>query len=266
MKRVQSLTVILPVIDEKDNLAILIPEINSVLSARELKYEVIVVDDGSTDGTEQLLEAMSKVIPRVRHFTRSARPKSLPQSIMDGAAQAATSHVLWMDADGSMPPETIPELLDEFEAANQPSIVVGSRFAPGGGFKGIEIVGETSWRQIHRNIRDSNDSLLAVVLSRILNKYLWLSLNRCCRDLATGFVLAERSLVMSLGLRGSYGDYCVRFLFRAHQMGVSIVEVPFINQVRIHGMSKTGSNLWDYLRRGIPYVMLPIVLRISRKH
>lgn len=265
-KHIQSLSVILPVINERDNLVDLIPEITAVLEARSVKYEIIVVDDGSTDGTKELLAELARTNSDVKHLVRTGMPQSLPKSIMDGVNLAKSCHVVWMDADGSMPPEVISTLMERFEDSSKPTVVVGSRFVPGGGFKGIEVVGETSWKQIYRNVRDSNDSLVAVVLSRILNKYLWLTLNRCCRDLATGFVLTERATVLTLSLHGSYGDYCVRFLYEVNQMGFAITEVPFVNQLRRHGDSKTGSSLWDYLRRGAPYVVLPIRLRICRKH
>lgn len=263
--RIQSLSVVLPVINERDNLATLIPEIVDVLRSLNLRYEVIVADDGSTDGTKELLAELAVNDPTIRYLDRTGQPRSLPQSILDGVSSASYEHVLWMDADGSMPPSLFPKLIHVTESATQPVVVVGSRFVTGGGFKGVEVVGETSWLQIYRNIQDSNDSLAAVVLSRILNRYLWLTLERCCRDLATGFVLAERNLVLRHGLHGSYGDYCVRFLYGVHRGGHKIIEVPFINEVRRHGESKTGSNLWDYFRRGLPYVVLPMQLRFTRR-
>jgi glycosyltransferase involved in cell wall biosynthesis len=264
-ERVHAVTVILPVINERDNLATLIPEIVDVLSMCNVRYEVIVADDGSTDGTAELLAQLSQSNPAIRHLDRSTLSRSLPQSILDGVTIATSEYVLWMDADGSMPPSLFPELIAAVEAEPQPVVAVGSRFVTGGGFKGVEVVGETSWLQIYRNIKNSNDSLTAVVLSRILNRFLWLALERCCRDLATGFVLARRDLVVRHGLHGSYGDYCVRFLYGIHRAGIRIIEVPFINEVRRFGESKTGNNLLDYVRRGLPYVILPFQLRLARR-
>jgi len=262
--RITSISVVLPVINERANLETLIPEIVSVLSSRGIRFEVIVSDDGSTDGTGALLTELGASNPAIRHIDRVGKTRSLPKSILDGVTEATGDYVLWMDADGSMPPSLFPRLFDAMESSGADTVVVGSRFVKGGGFKGVEVVGETSWLQIYRKIRNSNDSLAAVVLSRMLNRYLWLTLGRCCRDLATGFVLARRSDVLEFGLSGSYGDYCVRFLYSAHRAAFGIVEVPFINEVRRHGESKTGSNLWDYFRRGLPYVVLPVQLRLMR--
>lgn len=262
--RIASVSVVLPVINERANLETLIPEIVSVLTDRGVSYEVIVADDGSTDGTGTWLADLVKTNPAIRHLDRAGKSRSLPRSILDGVTAANSDYVLWMDADGSMPAALFPRLLDAMESVGPETVVVGSRFVKGGGFKGVEVVGETSWLQIYRNIKNSNDSLAAVVLSRMLNRFLWLTLERCCRDLATGFVLARRSDVLKFGLSGSYGDYCVRFLYNVHRSAYNIVEVPFINEVRRHGESKTGSNLWDYFRRGLPYVVLPIQLRLTR--
>jgi dolichol-phosphate mannosyltransferase len=171
-----------------------------------------------------------------------------------------------MDADGSMPPESLVDLVRAYRSSSEINpIVVGSRFITGGGFKGVETVGETSVLQVIRNLRNSNDSLSAVLLSRVLNGYLWLLLGRCCRDLASGFVIASKEVVLNIGLRGSYGDYCVRFIYLAHRRGNRIVEVPYVCQVRRHGYSKTGTTLWGLIKRGAPYVILPLSVRKAHR-
>ena len=264
MAQLDRLSVILPVLNERDNLAELIPELRQVLSQQVADFEILVVDDSSTDGTEALLAELSGVDRRIRHVGRTGKAPSLPKSISEGVDLAAYDHVAWMDADGSMPAATFGDLIASFRAGSDENlVVVGSRFVKGGGFKGIELVGETRLWQVVRNLRRSNDSLSAVFLSRMLNRYLWLVLNRCCRDLASGFIVARRDTVQSIGLVGSYGDYCVRFLYLAHKMGYPLKEVPYICLVRRHGYSKTGTNLWGLIKRGLPYVTLPIRIRRS---
>lgn len=265
MPTLTQLSVILPVLNERDNLAELIPELMEVLSPSLDAVEVIVVDDSSTDGTDILLAELSQRDTRIRYVSRLGQTKSLPQSLTDGVNAATYSHVAWMDADGSMPPASLRDLIDAYNrASDEPRLAVGSRFAAGGGFKGIEVVGETSIWQVIRNLRGSNDSLSAVLLSRLLNRYLWLLLNRCCRDLASGFVVAAKDDVSRLGLRGSYGDYCVRFIHLADRAGLQIIEVPYTCLVRRHGYSKTGTTLWGLIKRGIPYVLLPFRIRRNR--
>ena len=264
MTTLLGLSVILPVLNERDNLAELIPEIIDHLEPVVQEFEIIVVNDSSTDGTDDLMSEFCAKDLRVRHLRRTGLPASLPDSLADGVGAAAFDHIAWLDADGSMPPQVLVELVSSYRSslATDP-VVVGSRFISGGGFKGIETVGETRWWQVLSNLRESNDSVSAVVLSRVLNRYLWLLLGRCCRDLASGFVVVSRESATRLGFRGYYGDYCVRFLYLAHRRHHEIIEVPYVCQVRRHGYSKTGSTLASLVKRGLPYVVLPLKLRRS---
>lgn len=262
MPALTQLSIVLPVINERDNLAELIPELCNALSPALEALEIIVVDDSSTDGTDLLLASLVEKDPRVRYILRSGNKPSLPDSLSDGIDAASFDYVAWMDADGSMPPASLVDLINAFRNSteNDP-IVVGSRYVPGGGFKGVEIVGETSALQLVRNLRDSHDSLAAVLLSRLLNRYLWFALGRSCHDLASGFVIASKQNVIQIGLVGSYGDYCVRFIYFAHQIGYRIIEVPYVCQLRRYGYSKTGTTLWGLIKRGLPYVVLPLRIR-----
>lgn len=265
MSSLTQLSVVLPVLNERDNLAELIPELCSALSPELEGVEIIVVDDSSTDATDLLLADLASRDARIRYVSRKGKSASLPESLTDGVRAASFDHVAWMDADGSMPPASLVDLVKAYRSSTDiDPIVVGSRFMTGGGFKGVETVGETSVLQVIRNLRSSNDSLSAVLLSRVLNRYLWLLHGCCCRDLASGFVVARKESVIEIGLQGSYGDYCVRFIYIAHRKGHRIVEVPYVCQVRRHGYSKTGTTLWELIMRGAPYVILPFSVR--REH
>lgn len=264
MPSLDRLSVVLPVLNERDNLAELIPEICEALEPVVDEFEILVVDDSSTDGTEQIMDRFVTEDERIRYLQRSGLSRSLPESLNDGVQAATYEHVAWMDADGSMPAASLVELLVSFRTSTEENvIVVGSRFVIGGGFKGIETVGETRFFQVVRNLRASNDSLAAVFLSRILNRYLWFVLGRCCRDMASGFVISRRDVARRIGFRGSYGDYCVRFIYLVHRAGTSIIEVPYVCQVRRHGYSKTGTTLYGLFKRGAPYVWLPFRILLS---
>lgn len=263
---ISNLSVVLPVINERLNLETLIPELLATCSEVGIECEVIVVDDGSTDGTDLFISDLQKVEPRVSRIDRSSQTKSLPDSLNDGISMARYEHVLWMDADGSMPASTVGNMVTSFNGREDQMnlIVVGSRFVPGGGFKGSGESGKTGLLEARRNLKETNDSFTAMILSRILNQYLYLTLKRCCKDPATGFVLTKKMHLISNPLKGSYGDYCPRFLFESSNSKMRIVEIPYICLPRKYGESKTGSNLSQLIKRGLPYVVMPLKIRFSR--
>jgi glycosyltransferase involved in cell wall biosynthesis len=121
MSKTLSLSVILPAKNEAHNLQALLPRVQAMLTGVNRDAEIIVVDDGSTDGTRQVCEA------------HGVRVISHPYSSGNGAAvktgaRAARGEVLaFMDADGQHDPELIPRLLDKLDEGYD--MVVGARTA-----------------------------------------------------------------------------------------------------------------------------------------
>ncbi len=121
MSKTLSLSVILPAKNEAHNLQSLLPRVQAMLTGVNRDAEIIVIDDGSTDGTRQVCEA------------HGVRVISHPYSSGNGAAvktgaRAARGEVLaFMDADGQHDPELIPRLLDKLDEGYD--MVVGARTA-----------------------------------------------------------------------------------------------------------------------------------------
>ncbi len=234
-------SVILPTYNERENIGPLIERIFALL--RE-EAEVIVVDDNSPDGTWQVVKELQAKFSNLVLILRKDKP-GLVASLEEGIKNARGGIIVWMDADGAMPPEKIPELLDGL--AQGYDLVAGSRFVPGGG---VEL------------ITGSPDSMTAFFLSLLLNRWCQLWLGRDFKDYTSGFVAIKKPVLEKLYLRGEYGEYFIALVYEARHRGYRWLEIPYINRPRKSGQSKTGLSLLDYLRRGWKYFWLTVRLKL----
>ena len=130
-----NVSIILPTINEGENLMTLIPNIETELKNTKIQsYEIIVVDDGSTDNTKEIIKDLNKKNRKIFLIERTKEP-SLPKSIYEGIIAADFDYVLWLDADGSMPPKDVANLVQE-QINNPNDVIIGSRFVEGGAIKG----------------------------------------------------------------------------------------------------------------------------------
>ena len=140
-KTLINLSIILPTINESENLKKLIPEIVMELSDSNIdNYEILILDDGSTDDTVSFIEQFNKTNSNVIIKNRISEP-SLPMAIFDGIDQSKYEHVMWLDADGSMPAKTIREMVNK-QAKQFDAVIIGSRFI----YWRVQLLGECKMR------------------------------------------------------------------------------------------------------------------------
>ncbi|MDB4983663.1 MAG: putative glycosyltransferase [Myxococcales bacterium] len=123
------LSLIVPAFNEELRLLPTLERLHAHLSARPASYEILVVDDGSTDGTCAVVEAARATIPHLV-LVRQSPNRGKGAAVRRGMLAARGRVRVMCDADGSMPPEQLPRLLAPI-GRNVAQISIGSRYAPG---------------------------------------------------------------------------------------------------------------------------------------
>lgn len=138
------ISVIVPTINESENLPALLERISAALAGR--RFEVIIVDDNSRDRTPEVCAELAQIYP-LKLLVRLNPANGLSGAVLHGMAQARGEILCVMDADLQHPPEKLPELIAPL-AAGTADFVVGSRYLPGGST-------DTEWgflRKLNSNI------------------------------------------------------------------------------------------------------------------
>lgn len=234
------ISIVLPTFNEAGNIETLIERTLTALGGYRRGVEVVVVDDNSSDGTWQLVQTITERDPRVRLILRTSE-SGLTSAISRGIQEARGDWVGWMDCDLSMPPEDWPRLASALE--DGADMAVGSRYVPGGS--------------------DVAHSFTGRSFSRVINVCAGLVLDWSIKDYTSGFILGRKKVFERIDLRGDYGEYCIDMLYRARQAGFIIREIPYVCVPRSAGVSKTATNVWGYLIRGVNYVTTVLQLRFS---
>jgi dolichol-phosphate mannosyltransferase len=211
--------VTVPTYNERDSLPGLVERLLHTLPG----LRILVVDDGSPDGTGALADAIAAVEPRVR--VHHHRPRAgLGAAYVDAFSRVLDDEsgdvgwIVQMDADGSHAPEELPRLL---AAARDADVVLGSRYVPGGGTQGW------AW---HRRL-----------LSRAGNVYSRRVLSLPLHDVTGGYRCFRRAALAELGMATVASEgYCfqVDVAFRVHRAGLRVREVPITFVERALGESK----------------------------
>ena len=120
-------SIILPTLNEAGHIENLISEVNNIFILRKLNFEIIVIDDNSTDGTIEIIKNISSKNNKVSLYVRENKKKSLVQSLIYGIELAKYKRIIWMDADFSHPPKYINEFI-ELNNNYDYDVLVFSRF------------------------------------------------------------------------------------------------------------------------------------------
>ena len=228
---------VLPAYNEAANLPPLLDRVGAAWTGA-FPFRILVIDDGSSDGTAAAAAAGRVPVEIVRHARNQGLASAVRTGIREVCRQAGDADtVVLMDADNTHPPELVPLMLTGIDAGSD--IVIASRFVRGGREEGVP------WRR--RAL-----SRAAGVLFRCL----------CpiggVRDYTTGFRAYRAGLLKALWAR--HGDALVEaaafsvmteLLLKARALRPRIAEVPLILRYDLKGGAskmRLGRTLWDYAR------------------
>jgi dolichol-phosphate mannosyltransferase len=213
-------TVVVPTYNEGTNIEHL------VAAVRLGGYRVLVVDDGSPDGTADLVAGIAAHDPDVGLLRRSdkrglgpAYAAGFDRAIADGA-----DIVVEMDADFSHNPNDLPRLIHAIEEGAD--LAIGSRYVPGGA--------TPDW-PVHRRVLSRGGNLCARTM-----------LGTSVRDSTAGFRAFRVRALERLGYadaRASGYAFQVEMAWRADRAGLAITEVPVVFRDRTHGTSKMSGSI-----------------------
>ena len=215
--------VVLPTYQEAENIGPIAAAILEALPGATL----LVVDDGSPDGTGRLADEMSSADARIRVRHRSVKA-GLGRAYLDGFARAlegGAEVVVQMDADFSHDPAVLPDLIAPV-VQGAADVVIGSRYAPGGGVM--------DW-SFFRRVISRGGSVFARTVLRLGP-----------RDLTGGFKAWRASTLAEVPFDGVHaGGYVfqIEMTFRADRGGARIVEVPITFRDRRVGQSKMSRRI-----------------------
>ena len=214
--------IVIPTYNEIENLS---PLMEAVLAVTPKEVEVLVVDDGSPDGTGQLADTLAQKNPRV-HVLHRAKKMGLGTAYVAGFQWGMAKDFgafVEMDADFSHDPKYLPRMLELLETND---VVIGSRYVAGGG--------TVNWG-LGRKIISRGGSLY----SRII-------LGAGLRDFTGGFNGWKRKVLESVdfpSLRSDGYSFQIELKFRAYVREFKIYEFPIIFEDRKVGKSKMNRKI-----------------------
>jgi dolichol-phosphate mannosyltransferase len=214
---------VLPTYNEAENIEKIVRAALPQLSSAVSEPHILIVDDGSPDGTGEIADRLAAEFSEVTVLHRAAK-EGLGRAYLAGfevALEAGADFVLEMDSDFSHDPADIPRLIGA-----DADLVLGSRYVPGGGV--------TDWGLFRR------------MLSRGGSWYARVVLGVPVRDLTGGFKCFRAETLKRIDYRNTHADgygFQIELTYRVIKAGLLVKEVPIVFRDRTEGVSKMSPRI-----------------------
>lgn len=217
-------SVILPTYNEKENLPIIVWLIVKSFTEGGFDFEIIIIDDGSPDGTLEVAKQLQKIYGDKTIVLRPREKKlGIGTAYVYGIKESTGNFIVIMDADLSHHPKFIPQFIAKQKEKDY-DVVSGTRYNLGGGVYGWDFKRK--------------------LISRGANFITELFLRPGASDSTGSFRLYRKSVLEKLvvSCRSKGYVFQMEMLIKARQFGYSIAEVPISFVDRVYGESKLGAN------------------------
>lgn len=207
------ITILVPAYNEEAVIESMLHELQQRLNLQE-EYEILVVNDGSSDRTPELLASLRQSIPALR-VVNHEQNQGLGRALATGFQQAQGRVIVTMDADLTHPPELVAALA---AACTKSDFAVGSRYVHGGG-----MIGVPWWR---------------VWISRVANFGFQVLFATKLRDITSGFKAYRAECIRGVPIIARGFEVQFEITIRLLKCGATFIEVPYQLRNRALGQSK----------------------------
>lgn len=240
MPKVRSISAFFPAYNDGGTIASM--AVSALLTLQDLvdDYEVIVIDDGSSDYTPWILNELARRYERL-HVIHHAKNRGYGGALRTGFANAQKEWVFYTDGDAQYDPRELKDLVAALERASGPADVVN-------GYK------------ISRN-----DPLVRIIVGRLYHHIVKLAFGFHLRDVDCDFRLIRRSALDSVALHSDSGAICLELVKKLQDAQMRFVEVPVHHYHRAYGRSQFFNfpRLW---RTGLQLADLWWRLVVKKEH
>ncbi|EHB02258.1 Dolichol-phosphate mannosyltransferase [Heterocephalus glaber] len=255
-------SVLLPTYNERENLPLIVWLLVKSFSESGFNYEIIIIDDGSPDGTRDVAEQLEKIYGSDKILLRPREKKlGLGTAYIHGMKHATGNYIIIMDADLSHHPKFIPEFIRKQKEGNF-DIVSGTRYKGNGGVYGWDlkrkIIRHCCGLSVYvspkftclefgdESLRSSLEDVTwaGPVMGRGANFITQILLRPGASDLTGSFRLYKKEVLQKLIEKCVSKGYVfqMEMIVRARQLNYTIGEVPISFVDRVYGESKLGGN------------------------
>ena len=221
------LSIVIPAYNEAENIKPLVKDIRAKIGLDD--YEIIIVDDHSSDETQKICADLKKDIPNLVVLKRQKGENGMGYALMEGSRIASGEYIIWMMGDRSDEIANIEDMIDKLEGGAD--MVIASRYTSGGSRGDL---------QVHKAMYGSIYTMIAKVIFGLP-----------IHDITNAYRGFKKSMLDSIKIESGSFSISPEFAIKAHLKKYKLDEVPttYINR-------RAGQAKFNLVKMGIEYVGL----------